>query len=154
MIKFGDYVVYDGLIYRVVGISEDAEPTYTLEPVRTNEKPLSKMVVSSQTQVFLVPSGGANIEGVEGTSLTPIGSRTATVSALQEGYVRVKFESNGGSDVPSQIIEVGELATEPEAPTKEGYVFEGWFTDDETFLVAYVFATPVADDITLYAKWT
>lgn len=64
----------------------------------------------------------------------------------------VTFNSNEGSEVPSQKVLKGECATEPEAPTKDGFTFEGWFSD-EALTEAYDFDSPVTSDITLYAKW-
>ncbi len=37
----------------------------------------------------------------------------------------------GGSAVPSQSVAHGKKATVPTTPTKVGYTFEGWYTDDE-----------------------
>lgn len=153
MAKFGDYVAYDGLIYRIVAVSEDAEPTYTLEPMRKSETELKKTVDVSQSQLFLVPNVDARITGVAGSAMTVVGSRTAMANALADGYVRVKFDTNGGSLVDAQIILEGDTATEPADPTFDGFTFGGWYTDDTTFLEAYNFATPVTADITLYAKW-
>lgn len=65
----------------------------------------------------------------------------------------VKFESNGGSEVKSLSVEEGKSAVRPADPSKEGFVFEGWFTDSE-LASAYDFATKVTKNITLYAKWT
>ena len=64
----------------------------------------------------------------------------------------VDFNSNGGSEVQAQDVYDTKRATEPEAPTKEDYVFAGWYTDAE-LTNAYDFSTPVTQDITLYAKW-
>ncbi len=65
----------------------------------------------------------------------------------------VAFDSQGGSAVDSQAVESGQTATEPAAPTRDGYTFDGWFTDSAC-TTAYDFTTPVSADITLYAKWT
>ena len=68
----------------------------------------------------------------------------------------VTFDSNGGSEVPSKIIEAGGTVTMPDAPTKDGYVFAGWFTDNVTFENAFTFGIDgdkVTQDITLYAQW-
>lgn len=154
MAKFGDYVAYDGLIYRIVAVSEDAEPTYTLEPMRKSETELKKTVDVSQSQLFLVPSDDGRVAGVAGSAITVVGSRTALANALADGYVRVKFDVDGGSLVDSQIIVEGSKATEPDDPTLDDSTFDGWYTDAGTFLEAYDFATPVTADITLYAKWT
>lgn len=45
--------------------------------------------------------------------------------------VTVRFESNGGSSVEPQTIKYGELLTEPDKPTREGYTFVGWYLDDK-----------------------
>ena len=64
----------------------------------------------------------------------------------------VTFNTNGGTEVASQKIESGKTATEPTAPTKDGYTFGGWFTDSN-FATAFTFSTAIKADITLYAKW-
>jgi len=66
----------------------------------------------------------------------------------------VTFNSNGGSAVGAQEIADGSLATEPTPPTLDGSTFEGWYTDNDTFVNAFVFTTPITADITLYAKFT
>ena len=63
----------------------------------------------------------------------------------------VTFNSNGGSDVPGQI-RANAAATKPADPTRSGYVFAGWYTD-EARTAAYDFTQPVRDSVTLYAKW-
>lgn len=63
----------------------------------------------------------------------------------------VTFNSNGGSDVPGQI-RANAAATKPADPTRSGYDFGGWYTD-EACTAAYDFTKPVTDNITLYAKW-
>lgn len=65
----------------------------------------------------------------------------------------VTFNSNGGSEVPNQVVEQGAAAVEPNAPTKSGYRFDGWYTDS-SLATAYDFNMPVTGDLTLYAKWT
>ena len=64
----------------------------------------------------------------------------------------VKFNSNGGSAVATQTIEKGKTATEPKAPTKTGYTFKGWYTDDK-FVDKFIFTKAVTENVTLYAKW-
>ncbi len=64
----------------------------------------------------------------------------------------VTFDSNGGSNVTSQTVENGKTATMPQDPTRSGYTFLGWFTDED-FNEVYRFTTPVTEDITIYAKW-
>ena len=67
-------------------------------------------------------------------------------------YYTVTFDSSGGSQVLEQVIESGATAKKPDPdPEKDGYVLEGWYTEDGK---AFVFTTPITADMTLTAKWT
>ena len=62
----------------------------------------------------------------------------------------VTFNTDGGTAVDSQVVAVGGYATEPVAPTKDGYTFIGWFFQD----IEWDFdAFAVNIDITIVAKW-
>ena len=63
------------------------------------------------------------------------------------------FDSNGGSSVASQSVNYGELATRPTTPTKEGYIFIGWYSDAELKHEFDFVNTTILKDYTLYAKW-
>lgn len=67
--------------------------------------------------------------------------------------VTVRFETNGGGTIDKQKIQKGTTATEPDAPTKTGYTFYGWYTDAEFSGEEFDFDTTVSESITLYAKW-
>ena len=64
----------------------------------------------------------------------------------------VTFNSNGGSEVPSQNVVAGEQAVEPAAPTREGYSFAGWYSDS-ALTESFNFGTAITGSITLYARW-
>lgn len=65
----------------------------------------------------------------------------------------VTFETNGGTAIEAQLVPEGTFATKPAtAPTKEGNLFEGWYTE-QTMTNLFDFYTPITKDITLYAKW-
>lgn len=61
----------------------------------------------------------------------------------------VEFDTNGGTAVSTLEIEEDGLITKPADPTKEGYVFVGWYYNDEL----YDFSKPVTGNITLEARW-
>lgn len=66
----------------------------------------------------------------------------------------VAFNSNGGSACDTKFVATADgKLVKPADPTRDGYTFGGWYTD-ETCTQAYDFSTPVAADLTLYAKWT
>ena len=64
------------------------------------------------------------------------------------GAYTVTFQSEGGSEVASQI-RANTPADQPADPTKEGYTFIGWYNGESE----WNFETPVATDLTLTAKW-
>ena len=82
----------------------------------------------------------------------PVISDITLYAKYAEGKT-VTFDSNGGSEVASQFIAVGNTATQPENPTYDENPFLGWFTDNGTFENAYDFSAPVTENITLYANW-
>lgn len=66
----------------------------------------------------------------------------------------VAFNSNGGSACDTKFVATADgKLVKPADPTRDGYTFGGWFTD-ETCAQAYDFSMPVTADLTLYAKWT
>ena len=67
----------------------------------------------------------------------------------------VVFNTNSGSAVASQKVTSGQKATEPtdsNIPTKEGYTFDGWYTDS-SLTTAFDFDTAITDHTVLFAKW-
>lgn len=68
----------------------------------------------------------------------------------QQKQYTVTFDSNGGTQVPDQIVTEGQKAVEPTAPTRGGYDFEGWYLGDKK----YDFNSPVTGSITLTAHWS
>ncbi len=64
----------------------------------------------------------------------------------------VKFETNGGTEIANKTVTRNSKLTEPTAPTKDGYTFEGWYTDEE-LTEKYDFNKAVTKGFTLYAKW-
>ena len=63
------------------------------------------------------------------------------------------FNTDGGSTVVTQTVHVGDKAIGPTDPVKEGYVFDGWFADEDCTML-YDFDATVAADTTVYAKWS
>ena len=74
------------------------------------------------------------------------------VFAVTKGGYTVSFDPNGGTDIPVQELRYGDLIVEPEPPTREGYVFDGWYADD-ALAELWDFNEPVSDSMELYAKW-
>ena len=67
--------------------------------------------------------------------------------------MKVSFNTGEGSKVDFQTTAANGSVTKPADPTREGYTFAGWYTD-EACTEAYKFDAAVTADMTLYAKWT
>ena len=65
----------------------------------------------------------------------------------------ITFDSRGGTDVPSQNQMYGEYLEVPEPPTREGYEFQGWYTDATCEVLWIVETRTIETDMTLYAGW-
>ena len=76
------------------------------------------------------------------------------IKKQDQEQVKVTFDSQGGTPTPDiQNVEKGKVATNPtKQPTKDGYIFTGWYTEKEC-KNKYDFSTAVEKDITLYAGW-
>lgn len=65
---------------------------------------------------------------------------------------KVIFISNGGSAVEVQQVAQYERAVRPANPTREGYRFAGWYSD-EGLTTVFDFDCLISEDQILYAKW-
>jgi uncharacterized repeat protein (TIGR02543 family) len=66
----------------------------------------------------------------------------------------VTFVSNDGSGVTSQIVYWGQLVEEPDPPVKDGYIFDGWYSDS-ALTSPWNFESDYIDgDTSLYARWS
>ncbi|MBR3681552.1 MAG: leucine-rich repeat protein [Clostridia bacterium] len=78
----------------------------------------------------------------------------ATVRLVRKVDYTVKFDTVGGSELPSASVTNGQSAVKPSDPTKENYIFVGWYSD-AAYTRPFTFSADVITaDTTLYARWT
>ena len=115
---------------------------------------------------FPVPAGTTSVDlaGIpEGWTATPMQDGLGFTLTSEDGSLSVEyvfqpeaiihtvtFDYGIEGMTGSQQVTDGGKATEPVAPVRDGYRFDGWLLDGQT----YDFATPVTGDITLTADWT
>ena len=140
--------------YKVTGRMTFTEPSEQLTMIIDQDIPESGLyvyrVVGENTQGFLqfqIYNGSFLINRKE---VTPPVIITPTPTPTEEHTV--SFSTGGGSEVPSQTVPSGGKAVKPDDPTKDGYTFQGWYTEAEAENT-YDFNTPVTKSFTLYAKW-
>ena len=127
-----------GSIIDSITIGKDTELTLPKDPTRNgyvfkgwfdkNETPIyNKVLLAEDTILYAV------WEKVEN-------SNTITIT----------FDTKGGSKINSITINKETELTLPKDPTRNGYVFKGWFDKNETPIYNKVL---LAEDTTLYAVW-
>ncbi|MFQ8984779.1 MAG: InlB B-repeat-containing protein, partial [Evtepia sp.] len=104
------------------------------------------------TTTITPPSGQPVTPNDDGSVTIPPEGGTLQPGGEVEYTVTVTFDSQGGSQVPSQDITVGEPVSQPDDPTRTGYRFLGWYTA-ATGGARWDFTQPVTGDQTLYAQW-
>ena len=111
-------------------------------------------VTNESGRSFGTISGGifngkvTNINDTSAPEETPGRISGGTFNGGVMGACTVTFQSEGGSEVASQI-RANTPADRPADPTKEGYTFIGWYNGESE----WNFETPVTEKLTLTAKW-
>ena len=109
-------------------------------------------------QLKVLADGGASaitgshylVSTEDGMGRYAAAARDVTVVVSEQ--CRVTFQSNGGSGVaPAEVLRGTPLAP-PQAPTRSGYRFTGWYSDYD-LTRPWDFNAPVTADMTLYAAW-
>lgn len=80
----------------------------------------------------------------------PVEAGKDDVCTIAHNWV-VTFNPDNGGDTFTQDVEYEGKATEPAAPEKTGYTFDGWYLDEAE--APFSFDTTITSDITLTAKW-
>lgn len=66
--------------------------------------------------------------------------------------VTITFDSNGGSEIQTRKILYGSKVLEPTIPIKDGYTFQGWYTNSE-LTDLFSFSSIITADIVVPIKY-
>lgn len=69
--------------------------------------------------------------------------------AIGDEYT-VSFDYRDGREIVQEVFTF--VAKRPQDPLREGYAFDGWYTDTE-YTSPFDFNSRLSSDVTLYAKW-
>ena len=163
----GNDSLYDGIVIETTESSLDFS---ALDDIiaEAQAKDKDDYTDESWNKLQNVIDGALSLKNTQGITQSDIDSAATAVSnAISElvkkgssssgksnttPYYTVLFNSNGGNDVASQKVKSGEKITEPEKPKRNGYTFDGWYTD-KRLTAPYDFSKSVSKSFTLYAKW-
>ena len=160
-VKYEEISGEDSNVYRIVYKAED-KVYAVVSVVQTN---------SSSTVSFTEPDGTPSVEGFtfveweypdglqvtdKSVTFTPGDTHEFIVNAKLEAVVyTITLDANGGTVDPSIVAADanGKLKDALPTPTREGYTFDGWFTDLEGG-DKVTKDTVFSGDTTIYAHWT
>ena len=84
---------------------------------------------------------------------TPVHSDFNLYAKWQIAYSDVNFvDGLDGTVIETRQVAYGDTVVEPDYPEREGYIFDGWYTD-KAYTLEYNFDKMVTEPVTLYAKW-
>ncbi|MBU0996990.1 MAG: InlB B-repeat-containing protein [Firmicutes bacterium] len=106
---------------------------------------------TESTSSTLSTTTTTSVSGTESTSTSELVTSTTSLE------VTLTFNSNGGTSVSSILATYNVSLNMPTDPTKSGYIFSGWFYDDDTFTIPLDSMLSLEDfeddSLTVYAKW-
>lgn len=128
----------------VTSVTFDKTPSVT-EPQKQDDR----------TWTVTAPPHAAGL--VDVTIIWNVNNETVQTSHLAYRYDapapqthHVRFDADNGSPVSSVQVVDGDRVAFPAVPSRDGFVFDGWFLGD----VAYDFSRPVTADMDLKAHWS
>ena len=112
-------------------------------------------ISSSVTVKAIAVKGGMINSEIASSSFTKQSSSSggSSTPTYTTPTLTVIFNTDGGSTIDSKSIKQGSSIGEIPSPTKDGFVFDGWYSDKE-LTKAYSTNTKITASTTLYAKWT
>ena len=128
----------------IISLTSSADKEFKIQ------KTLTDALVTTTSKKYTIPENSKLI-GLDTIYILRNNSacKFSKIDITRPIYRTITFDSDGGSDVDDIVLVDGEVASKPTDPTKSGYVFAGWYHAD----TAYVWSTPVIEDLDMLAHW-
>jgi uncharacterized repeat protein (TIGR02543 family) len=103
---------------------------------------------------FTAQTGGAQY----GSSFSPVDGNLVVhaqwTQVSANTVFTVTYEEHGGTTVPNATFVSGGTVTLPAAPTRAGYTFDGWFTEETDGTRFNSTFSPADENVVVHAQWT
>lgn len=119
-----------------------------IENNNTTSTPTTTTTTTTTTLPIITELPSTSTTTTTTTPTTTKTTRKPTTTNSQK--FTVSFNSNGGTEVPTQKVKANGIINEPNEPIREGYKFDGWYYHGNEFN----FNTKITQDYVLVAKWT
>ncbi len=118
----------------------------------TTEEPTEEKTTSEPTTRPTTTKPTTTRKPTTTSSYRPVYTTGASTTQAIEGFT-IKLELNNGEEALEIAVDDNGIVEVPEAPKKEGFKFDGWYSD-EALTERWDFITSKAtEDTILYAKW-
>jgi uncharacterized repeat protein (TIGR02543 family) len=128
-------------------------PTSDLESLRSNLIVTATYSDGSSTEITGYSLSGALAVGTSIVTVEYEGKTdTFNVTVIEELATQhtVSFDPDNGTPVTTVMVNNGEQVTPPADPSKDNFIFSGWYSGDTLF----DFNSAITGDLTLKARWT
>ena len=88
-----------------------------------------------------------------GSTYTMLQKNVEFVAVWEYSKYVVSFDSRGGSDIEAAKVDKNGKLTAPKQPKRNGYLFSGWYKNEDCTTLWDFDVDKVNGNITLYAKW-
>ena len=155
----GSVMLSNGISTTDIGLRDNYREFYmNFVSMSGGESWNAKRLVGSFQLEVIGTSGITNITNQDYLVSTADGSDVYAASCQNVTVILttdcvVSFETNGGSDIPDQVVQYGETVKRPDNPVREGYRLVGWYTDIDLQEPWEFDTDTVKGNMTLYAKW-
>ncbi len=133
---------------RLQVIYDPADANINTEVIWSTDNPAVATVTQGGTVAALSP-GTAQIKAVMQSDNT-----ITAVCSLHVSGCTVTFDSRGGSPIDNLECAKGDRLIGLPVPERDGYVFDGWYKDEECHTLWNSDQDTVTGEMTLYAGWT
>lgn len=110
-----------------------------------------QLKVIGQSGVTQITNQDYLVSSADGTKHYEAACQDVTIIISTDCTVR--FETNGGTEIPNQTVQYGEKVQRPEDPVREGFHVEGWYKDIDLKNPWDFETDTVQGNTTLYVKW-
>lgn len=149
-LTFDEWVSVDHVAGLVVTVDGEQVPVDSIEKMDDNtvQLVLEHSIAFTATILIFNDQELTTIKDRAGNSLPTLTAYEVNVE------LNVVFHSNDGKSATIATVLRNSLATQPAEHYREGYTFNGWYSDNGMFSLPFDFSsTPVEDNLNLYAQW-
>ncbi len=138
-------------------VAESTDTIYTQFVVKSDSAQLKPKTFVHSEKAFIAWNTNKDGTGTTYQNNETIAIINGNTELFAQWGYTVRFDSKGGSEIPFAMVIASKSfddTNRPSTPIREGYTFDGWYSDETLTTKWDLDNDKVEKDLTLYAKWT